>query len=119
LLLRTPVRTLELWVELEAPVAPEVDRLLDAVAAFCECLPPATGAGRAARLLHSRRAIDLLELKFSQDSAAFAATDEYDEQGAVSPIQWIRLNCHMGGGAASKSFPYLPNRRLGPSAGQF
>jgi len=87
-------------IELEAPVAPEVDRLLDAVAAFCECPPPATGPERAARLVHSRRAIDLLELKFSQDSAAFAATNEYDEQGAVSPTQWIRLNCHMGGGAA-------------------
>jgi hypothetical protein len=88
-------------LELEAPVAPEVDRLLHAVAAYCSYPPPATGAARAARLIHSRRAIDLLELKFSQDSAEFAATDEYDEQGAVSPIQWIRLNCHMGGGAAA------------------
>jgi hypothetical protein len=81
--------------------APEVGRLLEAVVEFCECPPPATGPERAARLAHSRHAIDLLELKFSQDSAAFAATDEYDQQGAVSPIQWIRLNCHMGGGAAA------------------
>lgn len=88
-------------VELEAPVAPEIDRLLHAVAAYCSCPPPASGAERAARLIHSRRAIDLLELKFSEDSASFASTDEYDVQGAVSPIQWIRSNCRMGGGAAA------------------
>jgi len=104
--------------ELEAPVAPEVDRLLDAVAAFCECPPPATGAERAARLLHSRRAIDLLELKFSQDSAAFAATDEYDAQGAVSPIQWIRLNCHMGGGAAGDRLAVGEQLNHLPESGQ-
>jgi hypothetical protein len=101
-------------VELEVPaMAPDVGRLLQAVEEFCECPPPATGPERAARLAHSRHAIDLLELKFSQDSAAFAATDEYDQQGAVSPTQWIRLNCRMGGGAAAdrlavgKEFPHL------------
>src|ERR1700682_4273370 len=82
-------------------MAPEVGRLLQAVEEFCECAPPATGPERAARLAHSRHANDLLELKFSQESAAFAPTDEYDQQAAVSPTQWIRLNCHMGGGAAA------------------
>lgn len=85
----------------QAPCSPELDRLLDEVLRFCQCPLPKTGPERAARLIHERRAIDQLELKFSQDAAAFAATDEYDQQGTVSPIQWIRLNCNMGGGAAA------------------
>jgi uncharacterized protein DUF222/HNH endonuclease len=88
-------------VAFEAPAAPEVDRLVNEVVLFCECPPPATGPERASRLSQVRWAIDRLELKFSQDAASFAATDEYDQQGCVSPIQWIRLNCHMGGGAAA------------------
>ncbi len=34
-------------------------------------------------------------------AAAFATTDEYDQQGSVSPIDWIRHQCHIGGGAAA------------------
>ena len=45
--------------------------------------------------------MDLLELKFSEMSAAFAATDEFDHQGSVSAIHWIRHNCNLGGGAAA------------------
>jgi hypothetical protein len=105
-------------VELEAPVAPETARLLAAVERYCECPPPATGPERAARLAHSRHAIDLLELKFSQDSAAFAATDEYEEQGAVSTIQWIRLHCHMGGGAAADRLAVGEQLNQLPESGQ-
>jgi len=75
--------------------------LRDAVERFCESALPAAGPDLAAWAIHTRRAIDQLELKFSQGAAAFAATDEYEEQGAISPIQWIRLNCNMGGGAAA------------------
>jgi uncharacterized protein DUF222/HNH endonuclease len=105
-------------VELEAAMAPEVDCLLAAVVTYCGCPPPASGPERAARLVHSRRAIDLLELKFSQDSAAFAATDEYDAQGAVSPIQWIRRNCHMGGGAAADRLAVGEQLNTLPESGQ-
>ncbi len=52
-------------------------------------------------MVELRRGADLVELKFSELAAAFAATSEYDEQGSVSPIQWIRLNCHMSAGAAA------------------
>lgn len=105
-------------VELEAPVAPEVGRLLDAVAKYCVCAPPATGAARLARLIHARRAIDRLELKFSQDSASFAATDEYEEQGSVSPIQCIRLSCNMGGGAVADRLAVGEQLNHLPESGQ-
>jgi Domain of unknown function (DUF222)/HNH endonuclease len=55
------------------------------------------------RLIRKRRAIDLMELSFAEDAATFAATDEYDELGFVSAIDWIRFNCHMtSGGAADR-----------------
>ncbi|HYM97458.1 MAG TPA: DUF222 domain-containing protein, partial [Candidatus Sulfotelmatobacter sp.] len=56
-----------------------------------------------ARMVRKRRAIDLMELSFAEDAAAFAATNEYDELGFVSAIDWIRFNCHMtSGGAADR-----------------
>jgi hypothetical protein len=73
-----------------------------------------SGEERRARMLRKRKAIDLMELSFAEDAAAFAATDEYDELGFVSAIDWIRFNCHMtSGGAASsvavgKSMDRLP-----------
>ena len=47
------------------------------------------------KLIALRYAIDSLELDFAQTAAEFARTDEYDEQGSTSPIDWIRHNCHM------------------------
>jgi hypothetical protein len=41
------------------------------------------------------------ELVFSFVAARFARTDEYEQQGFDSPIQWIKANCHMSGGAAA------------------
>ena len=60
-----------------------------------------TGPELAADLIELRRGQDLIDLKFSEMSAAFAATDEYDEQGSVTPIDWIRHHCHMGKGAVA------------------
>jgi hypothetical protein len=54
-----------------------------------------------ARLTRKRRAIDLMELSFAEDAAAYAATGDYDELGFVSAIDWIRFNCHMTSGAAA------------------
>jgi len=53
-------------------------------------------------LIRLRHAIDLLELCFSQDSAAFAAGDEYELQGSATAIDWIRHNCKMSGHAAAE-----------------
>ncbi len=38
---------------------------------------------------------------FSLVAARFARTDEYEQQGFDSPIQWIKATCHMSGGAAA------------------
>jgi hypothetical protein len=53
------------------------------------------------RLIRKRHVIDLMELSFAQDVAEFAATDAYEEDGFVSPIDWIRINCHMTSNAAA------------------
>ena len=60
-----------------------------------------SGEELRARMIRKRKAIDLMELSFAEDAARFAATDEYDELGFVSAIDWIRFNCHMTAGAAA------------------
>jgi hypothetical protein len=52
------------------------------------------------KLIALRYAIDSLELEFAETAAEFARTDEYDEQGSTTPIDWIRHNCHLTTGAA-------------------
>src|SRR6202521_4554327 len=53
------------------------------------------------RLIRTRHVIDLMELSFAQEAAEFAATRDYEEDGSASPIDWIRINCHMTGNAAA------------------
>ena len=55
-----------------------------------------------ADLVHLRHGIDLLEVAFARDAARFAATSEYDTQGSVSSVDWIRHNCKMSGHAAAE-----------------
>jgi Domain of unknown function (DUF222)/HNH endonuclease len=74
---------------------------MQAVERFCAAPVRTDGAELAEDMPAVRRCADLLELKFSEMAAAFARTDEYDNQGSVSPIHWIRHRCHMGGGAAA------------------
>ncbi|HEY8802671.1 MAG TPA: DUF222 domain-containing protein [Candidatus Dormibacteraeota bacterium] len=84
-----------------APEVPyEIERLKGAIARFCGQPLPEGGPALASFLLYLRPSIDKLEIKFSEVAAAFAETDEYDQQGCYSPIHWIRLNCHMSAGAA-------------------
>ena len=64
-------------------------------------LAPRLGAEIAEELIRRRQKIDQAELEFSRLAAAFAQTDEYDEQGFDSPVSWIKANCHMTGGAAA------------------
>src|SRR6202165_5785172 len=52
-------------------------------------------------LIRKRHVIDLMELSFAQEAAEFAATREYEEDGSTTPIDWIRINCHMTGNAAA------------------
>jgi len=60
-----------------------------------------TGADLAQRLTQLAFAADMINLEFAKVAAAFAESDEYDEQGFDSPISWIKANCHMTGGAAA------------------
>src|SRR6202165_2839288 len=53
------------------------------------------------RLIRKRHVIDLMELSFALEAAEFAATRDYEEDGSASPIDWIRINCHMTGNAAA------------------
>jgi len=71
-----------------------VDRLRESPPAECS----AEEVGE--QLIQLRYACDLLELEFATRAARFAATDEYEAQGSVSPVAWIRHQCRMGGGAA-------------------
>jgi len=66
--------------------SPRVDRTSDAL---------------ADELTQLRHLIDHLEVRFSQTAAEFAQTNAWEDWGSVSPIQWIRYECKMGGGAAA------------------
>ena len=48
-----------------------------------------------------RHQIDLLELDFSGYASLFAKSDEWEEAGSATPVDWIRHHCHMTGQAAS------------------
>ncbi len=61
-----------------------------------------SGAQLGAELVGLRHVIDLLEVEFAKLSGRFAETDEWDGGGFLSPIHWIRVNCHLGGGAAAE-----------------
>ena len=76
--------------------------LLAAIDRFCERPKEGrSGPGITSELVHLRNGCDRLELEFSESAADFAATDEYDEQGSATPIDWIRHHCHMTSTAAA------------------
>ena len=84
-----------------AQAALEIVELVGCIERFCALPAREGGPELAADMTELRRGSDLIELKFSEMAAAFAATNECDAQGSVSPIHWIRLNCHLSGGAAA------------------
>src|SRR4029077_8449578 len=54
-------------------------------------------------LVRLRHVCDLLELEFAAVAAEFDQTDEYDVQGSVSPVSWIRHHCNVSGHTASQA----------------
>jgi Domain of unknown function (DUF222)/HNH endonuclease len=60
-----------------------------------------SGANLGMELVRLARERDLIDLRFSLVAAEFAATDYYDQEGFISPIDWIRFNCHMTSNAAA------------------
>ena len=88
---------------LQAPeqTAPEVGILAEAIERFCLAAHRTSGPDLALDLPELSRCLNLLQLKFSEMAASFAATDTYDARGYCSPIHWIRVNCHTTTGAAA------------------
>ena len=62
---------------------------------------PSVGVGLLEELIQRRHDIDMLEIEFSRLAAHFAATDEHDNQGFNTPIDCIRIRCHMTDPAAA------------------
>ncbi|MCA1683377.1 MAG: HNH endonuclease, partial [Actinobacteria bacterium] len=83
-------------------VCEELEQLLTAVRRLRRRVRTGRSHAEVAEGLRSlRHACNLLELEFSVESAAFAATYQCDEYGAYSPIYWIRHECQMSGRTAS------------------
>src|SRR5207245_282942 len=87
--------------EAENPMSPAIAALAAAIDIFYARERAGSPEAAGWELTHLRHQCDRLDLEFSRSAATFAATDEYDAQGFVSPIHWIRHKCHMGGGAAA------------------
>jgi hypothetical protein len=79
---------------------------------------------RAERLIEMGRGISLMQLMFAKEVAEFAATNEYEVDGSVSPIDWIRIHCHLTGPqaanyvAAGEHFDSLPETTLAMAEGK-
>ena len=58
-------------------------------------------ATRAERLVEMARGLSVLQLMFAKEAAAFAATDDYQLEGSVSAIDWLRIHCHLTGPQAA------------------
>jgi hypothetical protein len=105
-------------------VAPEVTAFAQAVEAFCLTAHRTAGCDLAIDMPEVSRCLNLVQLKLSEMAAAFAATDEYDVHGSLSPIHWIRLNCHMSAGAAAdrvavgEQLGHVPQSAEAMSAGE-
>jgi len=98
---QTYVRRLTLVPQSGTDVAPPVAQLAASVDLFCLADHRTAGDELALDLAELSRCLNLLQLKFSEMSATFARTDEYDRQYTYSPIHWLRTNCHLTAGAAA------------------
>ena len=79
---------------------------------------------RAERLIEMGRGISLMQLMFAKEAAEFAATNDYELDGSVSPIDWIRIHCHLTGPqaanyvAAGEHFDALPQTAVAIAEGK-
>jgi hypothetical protein len=81
-----------------------LDRLAESVERLVAGPPPeVTPFQLGERLIRLRHLLDLLELRFAREAAAFAATEEAVMQGSTSSIDWVRHQCRMSGSAAARS----------------
>ncbi|HVC40418.1 MAG TPA: DUF222 domain-containing protein [Candidatus Saccharimonadales bacterium] len=81
-----------------------LEHLLAGISGFVDCPAEAcTPFDLGERLIRLRHGIDLLELRFAREAAAFATTEEAIAQGSTSPIDWVRHQCGMSANAAGRS----------------
>jgi len=79
---------------------------------------------RAERLIEMGRGISVMQLMFAKAAAEFAAGNDYELDGSVSPIDWLRIHCHLTGPqaanyvAAGAHFEALPQTALAMAEGR-
>ena len=85
------------------PLPASLTALATAVTQYCADAGCAgDGQQLSVELPALRHVIDELELGFAKQAAAFAATDEYELQGSLSPAEWVRHH----GAVAEQRFVY-------------
>src|SRR6202165_2186470 len=57
----------------------------------------------AETFIRACRERDEQDLFIARVAAEFATRNKYDDDGFLSPIDWMRFNCHMTSGAAANS----------------
>src|SRR5882762_1935699 len=60
-----------------------------------------TNDERRQRLREKAFIIDMQLLSFARESAEFAVTQAWEEEGSETAIDWLRFNCHMTSNAAA------------------
>ena len=60
-----------------------------------------TNDERRQRLREKAFIIDMQLLSFARESAEFAVTKAWEEEGSETAIDWLRFNCHMTSNAAA------------------
>ena len=83
--------------------AAPLDLLMQGIEAFVAAPGALIEFAIGERLIRLRHAIDLLELHFAREAAAFAATTEFEAEGSASPIDWVRHHCAVSGSAAARA----------------
>jgi uncharacterized protein DUF222 len=56
---------------------------------------------RRERLIDECRLLSMVQLSIARKAAEFAATDEHEEDGTATSIDWIRIHCHLTGPQAA------------------
>jgi hypothetical protein len=72
---------------------------VDALCANLDLDRPGDELGRDFTALCHHR--DRLNLAVARFAAAFAGTNQFEVQGFTTPVHWLRVNGHMGGGGAA------------------
>src|ERR1700674_4967572 len=77
-----------------------------------------TNDERRERLRVKTHVVDVMLLSLARDTAEFAATDAWDEDGSGSAIDWLCFNCHMTSTAAADLIAVGKNLQRMPESGQ-